>query len=80
VEDEAPALISFNATCFGRSVEENHQAVCTELHQPWEEDKEYPALRAAMEKAGSRKYNVKYRAGHPCHQPTRFVASGCGSC
>jgi hypothetical protein len=49
--DEAPALISYNATCFGPSVKANHQAVCTELHQPWEEDKEYPAMRAAMEAA-----------------------------
>jgi hypothetical protein len=46
-EDEAPALIYINATFFGRSVEENHQAVCTELRQPWEEDTEYSALRAA---------------------------------
>jgi hypothetical protein len=29
-----------------------------------------------MEKASSRKYNTKYRAKHPCHQPTQFVASG----
>jgi hypothetical protein len=33
--DLAPALISYNATCFGRSVEENHQSVCTELQQRW---------------------------------------------
>ena len=33
--DEAPALISYNVTCFGRSVEQNHQSVCTELYQPW---------------------------------------------
>ena len=34
----APALISYNVTCFGWSVEENHQSVCTELQQPWEEE------------------------------------------
>jgi hypothetical protein len=49
--DVAPALISYNVTCFGRSVEENHQSVCTELHQPWEEAKEYPAMMAARIRA-----------------------------
>ena len=47
----APALISYNVTCFGPSVEGNHQSVCAELQRPWQEDKEYPAMRAAMEAA-----------------------------
>ena len=39
--DLAPALISYNVTCFGPSVEKNHQSVCRELQRPWQEDMEY---------------------------------------
>jgi hypothetical protein len=71
VGDKAPALISYNVTCFGPSVKANHQAVCTELQLPWEEDKEYPALWAAS----TRQARAKHRAKHPT---PRFAASGYG--
>jgi hypothetical protein len=69
VGDLAPALISYNATCFGPSVKVNHQAVCTELHQPWVEDEKYPALRVAAEAA-----RIRARPGGP--DGKQLVADG----